>query len=177
MKFSTTPIEGAVLIEPEPHHDERGFFARTYCEDELAAHGLVARIKQASVSSNRRRGTLRGMHVQAAPHEEIKLVSVQRGAVHDVLLDLRPASPSYRRWHAVRLDDVTLATLYIPGGVAHGFQTLADDTVVSYRMSVEHHPAAARGVRFDDPAFAIRWPEPVTVISERDRTYPDFEVR
>ena len=172
MNFEPTRIPGAFVVHPERHADERGFFARTWCADELEAQGLVARLAQASVSWNRRRGTLRGMHWQAAPHEEVKLVACVRGAIWDVIADLRADSPAFRQWLGVRLDAENLDMLYVPPGVAHGFLTLADDTLVHYQISERHQPDHARGVRWDDPALGIAWPEPPVVVSERDRALP-----
>lgn len=172
MIFEATEIPGAFVVRPERLADERGFFARTWCAHELASHGLVAALAQASVSWNRRRGTLRGMHWQAAPHAEAKLVSCVRGAVWDVLADVRPESPAFGRWFGARLDAGELAMLYAPPGVAHGFLTLADDTLVHYQISEPYHADLARGVRWDDPTLAIAWPEPPAVISERDRALP-----
>jgi dTDP-4-dehydrorhamnose 3,5-epimerase len=169
-----TAVDGVVLIEPERIEDERGFFARTFCAAEFAALGLDARIAQCSVSFNPRRGTLRGLHFQPAPHAEAKLVRCTAGAVLDVAVDLRPQSPTFRRHVALELNARTHLALYVPEGVAHGFQTLTDDTEVLYQISTPYRPEAAAGVRWDDPAFAIAWPLPVTVISSRDRTYPDF---
>ncbi len=175
MKFTPTPIPGAVVIDIEPIADERGFFARTWCAEEMAAHSLSSRVVQCSVSFNRRRGTLRGMHYQAPPHEEVKIVRCVRGAIHDVIVDLRPASPSFKRWFAVELSAANGRALYVPEGVAHGFQTLADESEVAYQMSERHHPESARGVRWDDPAFGIEWPaEASRIIHPRDRAYPDF---
>jgi dTDP-4-dehydrorhamnose 3,5-epimerase len=172
VKFRETPLRGAFVIELERIEDERGFFARSFCKDEFAAHGLAAELAQASVSFNRRRGTLRGMHYQAPPHEEHKVVRCTRGAMHDVVIDVRAGSPTFRRWHAVELTDENRLSLYVPPGIAHGFQTLADDTEVLYQMSVPHHPESARGLRFDDPALAIAWPLAPVCISERDRNFP-----
>jgi dTDP-4-dehydrorhamnose 3,5-epimerase len=160
------------LIRPERLEDERGFFARTFCVRELAEQGIDPAVVQRSVSYNRLRGTLRGMHFQVAPHEESKLVSCLRGSVHDVVLDLRPSSPSYRRWTAATLTADGFETLVVPRGCAHGFITLTDDAVVHYEISEFHHPESARGVRYDDPAFAIAWPMRPVVISARDRDYP-----
>jgi len=154
--------------------DERGFFARTYCVREFQEHGLVSTFVQRNISYNRTRGPLRGMHFQLAPHAETKVVSCSRGAIHDVIIDLRPSSPSYRRHIAVALTADSFEALYVPEGCAHGFLTLTDDAVVEYQMSTFHHPGSAGGVRYDDPAFGITWPMAPAVISERDRTYPDF---
>jgi dTDP-4-dehydrorhamnose 3,5-epimerase len=175
--FSTTDVEGAYLIKPERLEDERGFFARTYCVRELADHGIDPQVVQRSVSYNRRRGTLRGMHFQIAPHEETKLVSCLRGSVYDVVLDLRPTSSTYRRWSAVTLTADGLETLFIPKGCAHGFISLADDSTVHYEISEFHHPESARGVRYDDPSFGIDWPLQPAVINTRDLGYPPYEPR
>jgi dTDP-4-dehydrorhamnose 3,5-epimerase len=171
-----TPLTGAFVVEVEPRRDERGFFARTYDREQFAAHGLAAEIDQVSVSYNVRAGTLRGMHYQADPHGEEKLVRCVRGAIHDVIVDLRPDSPTFRAWFGIDLDAESRRALYIPKGMAHGFQTLADGAEVLYQISTPYVPDASRGVRWDDDAFGIRWPDPAggRVISERDRTYPDF---
>jgi dTDP-4-dehydrorhamnose 3,5-epimerase len=174
MIFEQTAVAGAFVIEVEAQRDERGFFARVWCEQELARHGLDPALAQAGISFNRRAGTLRGLHFQAAPHEEVKLVRCTRGAIHDVVLDLRVDSPSAGKWAAVELTADNRRSLYIPKGVAHGFQTLTDETEVLYLLSVPYVPGAARGVRFDDPAFGISWPREVTLISERDASWPDF---
>lgn len=172
MKFVETALPGAYIIEMEPLRDERGFFARSFCREEFAAHGLNPDLVQCSVSFNDKRGTLRGMHWQAKPHEEAKLVRCTMGAIHDVILDLRPDSPAFRRWVAVELTAENRRALYIPEGCAHGFQTLADNTEVFYQMSEFYHPECARGVRWDDPAFGIEWPVADPIISARDRAYP-----
>ena len=174
MRFTETKVAGAFLIEPEPIADERGFFARTWCREEFADHGLNPELAQANISFNHHKGTLRGLHYQAAPHEEAKLVRCTRGAIWDLALDLRPGSPTYRAWFGAELTAGNRAMLYVPEDCAHGFLTLADDTEVAYQMSAPYAPEAARGVRFDDPAFGIEWPGEVVVINERDRTYPDF---
>ena len=174
MRFLATELAGVHVVDLERREDERGYFARTFCEDEFRAHGLDPRVTQTSVSHNRRRGTLRGMHYQAPPHEEAKLVRCTRGAIFDVALDLRRDSPSFRRWFAVELSADNGRALYVPPGVAHGFQTLADATDVLYQMSEPHHAESARGVRFDDPAFSIRWPLEQPIVNDRDRAYPDF---
>ena len=173
MKFVPLTIQGAFRVEPERHEDARGFFARTWCREEFAAHGLDPGLVQSSISFNRRRGTLRGMHFQRAPHGEAKLVRCTAGAIHDVLLDLRADSPTYGRWVALALDAANRHAAYVPAGCAHGFLTLADDCEVYYQMSAPFEPAAAAGVRWNDPAFAIAWPEPVRVISERDASFAD----
>ena len=174
MRFVPTSLPGAFVVEGEPQSDERGYFARTWCADEFAAHGLDPRLAQCSVSWSERRGTLRGMHYQAAPHAEAKLVRCVRGAIHDVIIDLRPASPTFKRHTAVPLRAGAARMLYVPEGMAHGFVTLEDATEVLYQMSVPYVPAAARGVRWDDPAFGIAWPVEVRVIADRDRAYADF---
>ncbi|MCI0547652.1 MAG: dTDP-4-dehydrorhamnose 3,5-epimerase [Candidatus Rokubacteria bacterium] len=174
MIFTETAIGGAFVIEPERLEDQRGFFARTWCAREFEAHGLEARLVQCSISFNKRKGTLRGMHYQIPPAAESKLVRCTAGAIFDAIIDLRPGSPSFARHIAVVLSAENRAMLYIPAGVAHGFQTLADDTEIFYQMSEFHAPEQARGVRWDDTAFGIRWPEDTRIIAERDRTYPDF---
>jgi len=174
MRFTETKVAGAFLIEPEPIADERGFFARTWCREEFADHGLTPELAQANLSFNHRQGTLRGLHYQAAPHAEAKLVRVTGGAIWDLALDLRRDSPTYLAWFGAELSDANRHMLYVPEGCAHGFLTLTDDAEVAYQMSAPYAPQAARGVRFDDPAFGIEWPGEVVVINERDRTYPDF---
>jgi dTDP-4-dehydrorhamnose 3,5-epimerase len=171
-----TDLAGAFVVEIEPARDERGLFARTFDRDVFAAHGLAADVVQASTSYNVHAGTLRGLHYQAEPHGEDKLVRCVRGAVWDVIVDLRPDSSTYRRWLGVELDEDSRRALYIPRGLAHGFQTRSDDAEVLYQMSTPYVPEAARGVRWDDPAFAIQWPDPggERVMSERDRGYADF---
>jgi dTDP-4-dehydrorhamnose 3,5-epimerase len=176
MIFVPTPVAGAFVIEPEPLVDERGFFARSFCEDEFGSHGLNPRVVQCSISFNRRRGALRGLHYQRAPHREAKVVRCTAGAIYDVIVDLRPESPTFRRHFAIELAARTRTMLYVPEGCAHGFQTLADDTEVYYQMSERFAPDAAAGVRWNDDAFGIAWPLEVTVIAERDRSYPDFRL-
>ena len=175
MRFEPTAVAGVLLVEPERHQDERGFFARTWCADELAAAGLDPRLAQTSVAFNHVRGTLRGLHYQVPPHAEAKLVRCTSGALFDVAVDLRPDSPTFRRWVGVELTPESGRALYIPAGCAHGCQTLADRTEVLYHISAAHHPASARGVRWDDAAFGIAWPLPVAVIAARDRDYPDLD--
>jgi dTDP-4-dehydrorhamnose 3,5-epimerase len=173
MKFVPTKIEGVWIIEMERHHDERGWFARTWCKDEFSAQGIGEDFVQCSSSFNLRRGTLRGMHYQAAPHEEAKVVRCIRGAIYDVALDLREGSPTFRQWTALELTADNGLALYIPKGCAHGFQTLADNTEVFYQISTPWHPDSGRGVRWNDPAFRIEWPVEASLIqSERDRNYP-----
>lgn len=176
MIFKETRIKGAYIIELEPLADERGFFARSYCQEEFEKHGLNTRIVQCNISYNKKRGTLRGMHYQVAPHEEIKLVRCIRGAIYDVIIDLRPNSPTYTQWLNVELSSQNYNMLYIPEGMAHGFQTLEDDTLVYYQMSEFYHPECTRAVRWNDPAFGIKWPEvSKRIISDKDRDYLDFK--
>jgi dTDP-4-dehydrorhamnose 3,5-epimerase len=172
--FIPTALSGALVIEPEPASDSRGLFARTWCRRELAAQGLDTELAQCSTSFNKRKGTLRGMHYQAAPFAETKIVRCTRGAIHDVIIDLRPDSPTYTRHVAVVLTAEDRKALYVPKGFAHGFQTLEDDTEVFYQISEFYSPEHSRGVRWDDPAFAIVWPADERTMSERDRRYPDF---
>ena len=175
MLVNETALCGAFVIDLELLEDERGFFARSYCEREFAARGIQQHWVQCNVSYNRRRGTLRGMHYQAAPHEEVKLIRCTRGAVHDVIVDLRPGSPSYGNHVAVVLSAENRRSLYVPKGFAHGFLTLEDDTEVFYQMSAFYVADAARGFRYDDPAFSIPWPETIRVVSQRDKSYSDYE--
>jgi dTDP-4-dehydrorhamnose 3,5-epimerase len=175
MIFTETDIHGVWVVEPERYEDERGFFARTWDPDDFAAHGLNPHLAQCSISFNARRGTLRGLHFQVAPHEEAKLVRCTAGAMFDVALDLRTHSPTFGSWFGTTLSAENRRALYVPEGCAHGFLTLADATEVQYQISAPHTPDSARGVRWDDPAFGIEWPCEVDVISERDRTYADFE--
>jgi len=174
MLFTETKLKGAYLIEPQRLEDERGFFARTFCEREFADRGLCSRFVQCNVSFNRKKGTLRGLHYQVAPHAEAKLVRCTMGAICDVILDLRPPSATFKQWVAVELTADNRKMLYVPEGFAHGFQTLADETEVFYQMSEFHDPGCARGVRWDDPVFGIDWALPVTAVSARDRGYRDF---
>ena len=176
MHFTPTPLDGAWLVDLEPVSDERGFFARTWCAREFESRGLVARIAQCSVSFNRRAGTLRGMHFQTPAHEETKVVRCTRGAAHDVIIDLRPGSATLGRWFAAELTAANHRGLYVPAGFAHGFQTLVDDTEIVYQISEFHEPSSARGVRWDDPAFAIAWPSAASrTISPRDLGFADFQ--
>jgi dTDP-4-dehydrorhamnose 3,5-epimerase len=170
-----TALPGTIVVRPERRDDERGFFARVWCREEFAAHGVAIDIAQASVSHNRRAGTLRGLHYAIAPASEGKLVRCERGRIFDVALDLRPQSPAFLRHVALQLAGDDPVALYLPPGVAHGFQTLEDDSTVLYMMSEAYRPELAAGVRFDDPAFGIAWPLPVSVITERDRGYVDFD--
>jgi dTDP-4-dehydrorhamnose 3,5-epimerase len=173
--FEPLALPGVFLIRAEPVADPRGEFARIFCAEEFRAHGLDARVAQSSTSVTRRRGTVRGMHWQAAPWGEAKLVRCLRGAVYDVALDLRPDSPAFRRWAAVELAAPGREALYLPEGVAHGYQALQDDAELLYQMSVPYHPEAGRGARWNDPAFGISWPIADALLSERDAGYPDFD--
>lgn len=172
MKFEATRLEGAWIVHPTRFEDDRGHFARSFCREEFAAHGLDAEYPQANVSFNRRRGTLRGMHLQLPPHEEGKLVRCSRGAIWDVIVDLRPESETVGEWTAVELSADNGVQLFVPQGFAHGFLTLRDQTEVSYLMSATYAPGSACGYRYDDPRFAIDWPEEVQVISDKDRDLP-----
>ena len=174
MIFRPCTLPGAYVIELERREDERGFFARSWCQEEFAAHGLTARLAQCNVSMSRRRGTLRGMHYHVAPYEEAKLLRCIRGAVYDVMIDLRPESPTYLRWEGVELRADGYRMVYVPEGFAHGFQTLEDATEVFYLVSAPYRPDHERGVRWDDPTFGIRWPVPEPILSARDRRHPDF---
>ena len=176
MIFKNTEIGGVVEILIEPKLDERGFFARTWCQEEFEKNGLNARLVQCSLSFNTRKGTLRGMHYQADPYAEAKLVRCTSGAVYDVVIDLRVDSPTFGKWIAVELTAEKRNMMYVPEGCAHGFLTLIDNSEVFYQMSAVYNPASARGVRWNDPSFQIVWPQTVEVISERDRTYPDFKI-
>jgi dTDP-4-dehydrorhamnose 3,5-epimerase len=175
MKFIPMSLAGAYVVEMEPVADERGFFARFWCRDEFRAAGLNSNVEQSSISFNRKRGTLRGMHYQAAPHEEVKLVRCTRGAIWDVLLDLRTNSSTFRRWVAVELTANNGKMAYVPAGFAHGFQTLTDEAEVQYQISEAYHAELTRGVRWNDPAFGIEWPLPDPILSARDREFLDFD--
>jgi dTDP-4-dehydrorhamnose 3,5-epimerase len=177
VRFTETALPGACIVEPQCHRDDRGFFARTWCCQEFEAQGLNAKMEQCSISYNRRAATLRGMHYQAAPYAETKLVRCTAGAIYDVILDLRPDSPAYLRWAAVELTADNRRALYIPEGLAHGFFTLADDTEVFYQITTPHQADAARGVRWNDSAFGIAWPGEPCFVSEKDSSYPDYEVQ
>ncbi|HEY2617231.1 MAG TPA: dTDP-4-dehydrorhamnose 3,5-epimerase [Acetobacteraceae bacterium] len=174
MRFEELKLAGAFVVAPERHRDARGWFARTFCRDEFAAHGLIVDFAQCSASFNARRGTLRGLHFQRAPHAETKLVRCTRGAVQDVLLDLRPGSTTFRCWHAVELSEANGVAVYIPAGVAHGFQALTDGSEVFYQIAERHVPESSAGVRWDDPAFSIDWPIRSPILSQRDASYADF---
>jgi dTDP-4-dehydrorhamnose 3,5-epimerase len=174
MIFAETRLPGAFQIDLEPHEDERGFFARTYCEREFAERGLIARVAQCNLSHNRLAGTLRGMHYSIPPHAESKLVRCTRGRIYDVLVDLRRESRTHRQWIAVELSAENQRMLYVPPGVAHGFQTLEANTDVYYQMSELFDSECARGVRWDDPAFGIEWAREPSTVSARDRAFEDY---
>lgn len=176
MIFTETKLQGAYLVELEPLKDERGFFALSWSEREFAERGLESRLAECNISFNRRKGTVRGMHYQESPHGQAKLVRCTMGAVFDVMIDLRPSSPTFKRWLAFELTAKNHVALYIPIDFAHGFQTLEDNSEVLYQMSEVYSPGDGRGVRWDDPAFRIEWPHKVTLINERDASYPDFSL-
>ena len=174
MIFTETKLKSAFIIDIEPREDERGFFARSWCEDEFKQHSLNPRLAQCNISFNKKRGTLRGMHYQVAPFAEAKLVRCTMGAIYDVIIDLRPASPTFKQWQAIELSTENHRALYIPEDFAHGFQSLMDNTEVFYQMTEFYHPECARGVRWDDPAFGVVWPAESHIISRQDSKYVDF---
>ena len=173
MKFIESKLSDVLMIEPDPFMDERGFFTRVFCEKEFAAQGLETRFVQHSISGNAKAGTFRGMHFQTGPHAEVKVVGCQAGAIYDILLDLRPDSPTFAKWEAFELTAMNKRQVYIPKGVAHGFQTLVDQSEVHYLISEFYAPEASSGVRYDDPEFRITLPLPVSTISEKDLSWPD----
>jgi len=175
MLFKETTLKGAFLIEPEKLEDERGFFARSFCVREFEQHGLNPRLVQCNISLNLKKGTLRGMHYQKAPCAEAKLVRCTRGAIHDVIVDLRPDSSTFKAHFGARLDEFNRTMLYIPEGFAHGFITLEDNSEIFYQMSEFYSPQHAAGFRWNEPFFKVPWPVEAAVISERDRSYPDYE--
>jgi dTDP-4-dehydrorhamnose 3,5-epimerase len=176
MRFTETRIAGAFLVEPEPRGDDRGFFARVWCRDEFAAQGLNSAFVQCNDAFTARRGTLRGLHYQIAPHAEVKLVRCIRGAVYDVLVDLRPDSPTYTQWFGATLTAESRTMLYVPEGCAHGYLALEDESEVLYPVSAPYHPAAERGVRWNDPRFGIKWPAIGSyTVSPKDERWPDYE--
>lgn len=176
MRIVSSGLAGTYLIEQDRRVDERGFFARTWCADELTSSGLDARIAQVSTSFNARRGTLRGLHYQVPPHAEVKVIRCTRGAIFDVAVDLRPDSPAFGRWIGLELTADNGRAHYVPRGFAHGFLTLADESEIEYQISTPYAAAAARGLRWNDPFCAVRWPAPVQVISDRDREYTDVDL-
>ena len=176
MRLVETSIAGAWLIELQPISDDRGSFARVWCEETLAARGLNGRFRQCNAAVSRKRGTLRGLHYQAAPHEEVKLMRCVRGAIFDVIADIRPESPTYLKWFGVELTAGNDRMLYVPEGCAHGYQTLVDDTEVVYPVTAVYNPSAERGIRWNDPAFGIEWPEAADrQLSPKDQRWPDFQ--
>jgi dTDP-4-dehydrorhamnose 3,5-epimerase len=175
MIFKQTKLRGAYIIKLEPTRDGRGFFARSFCKQEFEEHGLISSIVQCNVSFNKKKGTLRGMHYQVKPHEEVKLVRCTKGAIYDVIIDLRPDSETFKDWFAVELTADNRLMLYVPKGFAHGFQTQEDDSEVFYQMSAFYHPECARGVRWDDPTFGVEWPQAPALIGERDGSFPLYE--
>ena len=177
MIFTETELPGAFIIDVERMSDERGFFARSWCEDEFAAQGILMPPLQANVSSNPLRGTLRGMHYQLPPHEETKLIRCTRGAIYDVIVDLRDESPTYGQWLGVELTADSFRMLFVPGRFAHGFITLTDHTDVCYQVSAKYAPGAERGLRWDDPTIGIQWPIQPQLMSDKDRNHPDFHLK
>jgi len=174
MNFTETKLSGAFVIELQRTEDSRGFFARAFCRREFEAHGLNPAVAQCNTSFNRAAGTLRGMHYQVDPFREVKLVRCISGAIHDVIIDLRPASPTYRAWAGFDLSAENHRTLYVPEGFAHGYLTLADHTEVFYQVSEFYNPGHERGIRWNDPAFAIHWPVTPRIVSPKDASHPDF---
>jgi len=174
MKFRKSKIKGVWIIEAEPIYDDRGFFMRSFCKKEMHDHGLDIEIVQRNTSYNRQKGTIRGIHYQASPFEEEKNVSCIRGSIYDVAIDLRKDSPTYLKWHAEILSENSHRMLYIPKGCAHGFQTLEDDSVVQYEVGESYNPPFERAIRWNDPIIDIKWPRPVSLISEKDQKHPDF---
>jgi len=174
MIFKETELKGAYSIQLEQKQDERGFFARSFCREEFRQQGIDFNITQSNISFNKNKGTLRGLHYQISPHEEAKLVSCPKGAIYDVIIDLRLHSPTYCKWLAIELSAQNYTSFYIPKGFAHGFLTLAPDTVVLYQMSEPYYPESSRGIRWNDPAFLINWPSDKQIISTKDKAYPLF---
>ncbi len=174
MIFTETPLAGAFVIALETKDDERGFFARAFCQNELAEHGLETTVAQANLSFNHKRGTLRGLHMQNPPHGEDKLVRCITGAIYDAIVDLRPGSPTYRQWFGVELSAANRLMLYVPKGFAHGYQSLTDGSEVLYMVTQFYTPGAERGLRWNDPAFGVAWPLPDPILSEKDAAAPDF---
>jgi dTDP-4-dehydrorhamnose 3,5-epimerase len=171
LNFVETPLAGLYVVEIEPRYDERGFFARSYCSEEFKANGFEREVAQCNISFNEKAGTLRGLHFQAEPHGEAKLVRCTQGAIYDVAVDIRPSSTTYLKWYSAELTSENRRMMFIPEGFAHGFQTLMDDSEIFYVMFESYHPESARGMRWDDPAFGIVWPLASRIISEKDRTY------
>ncbi len=174
MRFTETKLKGAFVVEIEKLTDHRGFFGRSWCQKEFEAHGISARVVQANVSHSRIKGTLRGLHYQIAPYPECKLIRCTRGAIYDAIIDLRPDSPTYKQWTGIELTADNYTMIFVPEYFAHGFQTLTDEAEVTYQISELYTPESEKGIRFDDSTFNIKWPLEVTIISEKDRTWPDF---
>ncbi|GHA80244.1 dTDP-4-dehydrorhamnose 3,5-epimerase [Pontibacter akesuensis] len=174
MIFTETKLKGAFILDVKRLEDERGFFGRSFCQNEFEEHGLSANVRQTNVSYNKKKGTLRGMHMQLAPNEESKLVRCTRGAIYDVIIDMRPDSETYKQWIGVELTADNYRMLFVPEGFAHGFITLEDNTDVTYQVTEFYTPGAERGIRWNDPAFNIEWPIEPVVISEKDQAHPDF---
>jgi dTDP-4-dehydrorhamnose 3,5-epimerase len=174
MKFQTTDINDVFIVELDKREDERGFFARGFCQREFEEHGLIPQVVQANISYNKYKGTLRGMHYQAAPFEETKFIRCTKGSIYDAIIDMRPDSPTYLKWVGVELTDKNYKMLYVPRNFAHGFQTLEDDTEVMYLVSEFYAPQSERGVRYNDPAFNVMWPLEVSQISAKDAVWPDY---
>lgn len=175
MNFTKTPLAGAYVIELERRNDERGFFARTWCADEFAEQGLKTNLVQQNMSLTIKKGTLRGMHFQKTPHAETKVVRCTRGAIYDVIIDLRPDSPTHRQWFGIKITSVDYNMVYVPEGFAHGFVTLEDHSEVSYLVTAFYTPEADSGVRYNDPAFNIQWPIPIVSVSDKDASFPDYQ--
>lgn len=174
MIFTPTPLDGACLIEPRPREDDRGWFARILCAEEFRQNGLRLELTQTNMALTHRRATLRGLHFQAMPHEEIKIIRCTKGAIYDVIVDLRTQSPTFKKWFGAELTQDNFRALYVPEGFAHGYLTLTDGAEIYYHTSKAYDPQSAFGVRFDDPEFEIEWPIPISVISAQDRSWPDF---
>ncbi len=174
MIFTKTKLPGAYFIDLEKRADDRGFFARVWCRKEFEEHGLTAELRQANISHNKKKGTMRGLHYQKHPYEESKLVRCTRGAVYDVIVDLRSDSPTYKQWIGAELTERNYRMIYVPEGFGHAYETLEDDSEVMYQVSQFYTPASEVGCRWNDPAFGIEWPVPVEVISDKDRTWPDY---
>jgi len=174
MKFTEIKLKGAFIITPDLLEDERGFFARTFCMREFEEHDLNSGLVQCNISFNKKKGTLRGMHYQADPHAEVKLVRCTSGAICDIIIDLRAESPTFKQWFAAELSEKNHQMLYVPEGFAHGYQTLEEQSEVFYQVSAFYNPASERGVRWNDPAFGIKWPLPAGVVSKKDESYPDW---
>lgn len=175
MEFKNAPIKGAYIIDVKRIGDERGFFGRLWCQEEYSEHGLLAKIAQSNIGVSKMAGTLRGLHYQKPPHQEVKIVRCSRGAMFDVIVDLRSDSPTYKQWFGMELNEDNATMLYVPEGCATGYLTLTDNTEMYYHTTEFYHPDSATGVRYNDPAFVIEWPREIKVLSENDQNWPDFE--